>query len=59
MHGVVYILTHVMEGLKSLTCVQHSQDEPQKRLRQLTGGKRTLKNMKEKTFVKVLVVYCI
>lgn len=26
--GFVYIPTHVMEGLESLTGVQHSEDEP-------------------------------
>lgn len=31
-----------MEGLESFAGVQHSQDEPQKRLRQLAGGKTAL-----------------
>lgn len=34
-----------MEGLESLTGIQHSEDEPQKRLRQLTSGKRPLQNV--------------
>lgn len=39
---LLYVLTHVMKCLQSLAGVQHSEDEPQKRLRELTGGERPL-----------------
>lgn len=41
--------THVMEGLESLTGVQHSQNEPEQRLRQLAGGQTALETMEKNT----------
>ena len=37
-----------MEGLESLAGIQHSEDEPQERFRQLTGGERPLQNVEKK-----------